>query len=159
MPTTPNTLAVGQQVVALLAALTNPDTTPVYAQVSLEAIKDVVDVTANGAACCEVYGDSDTSDRRRFGGVIYDVQTWYILSICQLDTPEHAQKIYSVRDALVVPFQAHAQLASVPSNVFFAELQPNMKFFRVQRSGQWYRAHLAILETRQQWIVAGGVQS
>jgi hypothetical protein len=159
MPNTPSTLAVGQQIVSMLQALTNPDTTPVYTNVSLEATKDITDFTVNGGVCCEVYGDTDTSDRRRFGGVIYDVQTWFILSICALDTPQHAQQIYNARDALVVPMQQHAQLGGVPNNVWFSELQPNMKFFRIQRSGQWYRAHLAQLETRQQWNVSGGVIS
>ncbi len=157
MPTQPNTLAVAQQIVTLLSALTNPDTTPLYKIVQLEAIKDIVDLTTGGGVCCEVYGDQDTSDRRRFGGIIYDIQTWFILSICALDTPAHAQQIYNVRDQLVQPFQQHAQLGATPANVWFSELQPNMKFFRIQRSGQWFRAHLAILETKSQWNVSGGI--
>lgn len=159
MPNQPNTLATGQQIVSLLGSLTNPDTTPLYKLVQLESIKDVTDLVAGGGVCCEVYGDQDTSDRRRFGGVIYDIQSWFILSICSMETPQLAQQIYTVRDLMVVPFQQHAQLAGTPLNVWFSGLKDNMKFFRIQRNGQWLRAHLAELETRQQWNVSGGIIS
>lgn len=160
MPTTPNTLAIGQQIVALLAALTQSDNvTPLYTLVQLEAIKDVIDLTAAGGVCCEVYGNDDTSDRRRFGGIIYDIQSWFILSLCSLDSPALAQQIYTVRDGLVQPFQQHAQLAGVPSNVWFNELDTNMRFGRVYRNGTWLRSHLATLTTKQQWQVQGGIIS
>src|SRR5258708_2689583 len=158
MPSSPNTLAIGNAIVTYMSALTYPSTsTTVYTLAQLEAIKDVIDLTANGGVCCEVYGDLDNSDRRGFGGRIWDPQSWFILSLCALDTPQHAQQIYNVRDALVVPFQTHATLGAQVSNLFHSQLQPNMKFFRVQRSGQWLRAHLAILETKQEWQVVGGI--
>ncbi len=158
--TSANTLAIGQQIVTYLTALTYPNTsTAVYDLCQLESIKDVVDSVANGGVCCEVYGDTDDSERKGFGGRIWDIQTWFILSLCALDTPAHAQQIYNVRDAVVLPFQSHATLGGSVSNLFQVMLKPNMKFFRVQRSGQWLRAHLAILETRQEWQIQGGVVS
>ena len=156
---TPNTLAVGQQIVVMIDALRNPDTTRVYSLVQLEAIKDLTDLIATGGVCCEVYGDVDTSDRKRYGGVIHDEQGWAILSICSLDTPVLAQQIYNARDALVVPFQTHAQLAGTPNNVFLDELDPNMQFTRIFRNGVWWRAHVAKITTKQQWQVTGGIQS
>ncbi len=160
MPNSPSTLAIGQEIVTLIAALKQSDgITPLYSLVQLDAIKDVTDLVANGGVCCEVYGDIDTSDRRRFGGVIYDVQSWFILSLCSLDNPTLAQQIYTARDGLVQPFQQHAQLNSTPANVWFSELQPSMKFGRIYRNGTWLRSHLATLETRQQWNVAGGIIS
>ncbi len=156
----PQTLAIGNAIVSFLTALTYPNSsTQVYTLAQLEAIKDIVDLTANGGIVCEVYGDTDESLRRGFGGRVWDTQSWFLLSICALDTPAHASQIYNVRDALVYPFQQHAQLNSQVFNLFQSSLKPNMKFFRVQRSGQWYRAHLAELETRQEWALAGGVIS
>lgn len=158
--TQPNTLAIGQAIVTYLTALTYPGTsTIVYSLAQLEAIKDVTDYVANGQICCEVYGDQDQSERRGFGGRIWDTQSWFILSICSLDTPSYAQQIYSVRDALVMPFQQHATLGAQVSNLFQSSLKPNGRFFRVQRSGQWYRAFLCELETKQEWQVSGGVIS
>jgi hypothetical protein len=161
MPNSPNTLAIGNAIVTYMSALTYPGTnTVVYTLAQLEAIKDVVDLVANGGVCCEVYGDKDSSQRRGFGGRIWDPQTWFILSLCALDTSTHAQQIYNVRDALVVPFQTHATLGAQVSNLFHAQLiEGSGKFFRVQRSGQWLRAHLIELETRQEWQVQGGIQS
>ncbi len=160
MPTAPDTLAIGNAIESYLAALAYPNTSLVYTLAQLEAIKDVVDLVANGGACCEVYGDLDSSERRGFGGRIWDTQTWFILSMCALDTPQHAQQIYTVRDALVQPFQQHATLGSQVSNLFHAQLiDKSGKFYRVQRSGQWLRAHLVQLETRQEWQVPGGVIS
>ncbi len=162
MPATPNadTLAIGQQITAFLANLTYPNTsTLVYSLAQLEAIVDVVDLTANGGVCCEVYGDQDTSERRGFGGRIWDGQSWFILSLCSRDTPVLAQQIYPVRDAMVYPFQQHATLGTAVFNVFQAQLDPNMKFFRVERNGVWLRAHLAQLVTKQEWQVIGGIVS
>lgn len=162
MPATPyaNTGIIGDAIVSFLATLTYPGTsTMVYDQAQLEAIKDVVDQTANGGVCVEVYGDQDTSERRGFGGRIRDEQSWFILSLCSLDSPALARKIYDVRDALVYPFQQHATLGTSVFNLFHAQLQPNMKFFRVQRNGVWLRAHLAQLTTKQEWQVIGGIQS
>ena len=158
--TNADTLAIGQEIVTYMGALVYPGTsTVVYTLAQLEAIKDATDLVASGGVCCEVYGDTDTSERRGFGGRIWDCQTWFILSLCALDTPAHAQQIYRVRDALVLPFQTHVTLGGSVTNLFQVQLQPNMKFFRVQRSGQWLRAHLATLETKQEWQVSGGVIS
>lgn len=155
-----DTLAIGQEIVTYMSALVYPGTsTVVYTLAQLEAIKDVVDLVANGGICCEVYGDTDDSERRGFGGRVWDIQGWFVLSLCALDTPAHAQQIYPVRDALVYPFQQHATLGGSVSNLFQIQLKPNMKFFRVQRSGQWLRAHLAILESKQEWAISGGVIS
>jgi hypothetical protein len=155
-----NTGAIGDQIVTFLASLTYPGTsTVVYDLAQLEAIKDVTDLVANGGICCEVYGDQDTSERRGFGGRIWDEQSWFILSLCSLDTPALARKIYDVRDAMVYPFQQHATLGTAVFNLFHAQLQPNMKFFRVLRNGVWLRAHLAQLTTKQEWQVIGGIIS
>ena len=151
-----NTLLIGQQIASYMSALVYPGTSTV---VYTLAIKDVIDLTASGGVCCEVYGDTDDSERRGFGGRIWDTTSWFILSLCALDTPIHAQQIYPVRDAVVYPFQQHATLGGSVSNLFQVMLKPNMKFFRVQRSGQWLRAHLAILETKQEWQVQGGIIS
>ena len=155
MPTfvsAPNTKAIGNQIVSFLTALQYPDTTPVYQLAQLEAIKDITDQVANGA-CVEVYGLLDDSDRRGFGGRIWDTQSWYILSMVSMDTAASAAKIYDVRDALVQPFQAHATLGTAVFNLFQSELKPNGRFLRVFRNGQWLRCHLAELETRQEWVV------
>lgn len=162
MPATANanTGAIGDAIVSFCASLVYPNTsTMVYTLAQLEAIKDVVDLTANGGICVEVYGDQDTSERRGFGGRIWDEQSWFIVSLCSLDTPALARKIYDVRDALVLPFQQHATLGTAVFNLFQAQLNPNMKFFRVQRNGVWLRAHLAQLTTKQEWQIIGGVQS
>lgn len=157
----PNTLAIGNQIVSFLTTLTYPGTsTLVYSLAQLESIKDITDFIANGGVCCEVYGDTDTSERRGFGGRIWDTQSWFILSMCSLDTPELAAQIYSVRDSLVVPFQTHATLGTQVFNLFQSQLKPGMKFFRLFRNGDWVRAHLAELETFQEWqIVPPGVIS
>lgn len=156
----PNTLAIANQIVSVLAALKQQDgITPVYTLVQLEAIKDVVNYVASGGVCCEVYGEADTSDRRRFGGVIYDVQAFSILSLCSLDSPTLAEQIYTARDSMVVPFQQHSQLGGTPDNVWLSELDPTMKFGRIFRNGTWLRSHLATLTVKSQWQITGGVIS
>lgn len=153
LSTTPNTIAIGNAIVAYLAALTYPDTTPVYKLAQLEAIKNVVDLVATGGACVEVYGHEDDSQHHAYGGKIRDPQSWYILSICSLDTPQLAQQIYSVRDALVQPFQQHATLGNA-GNVFHSQIKPNSgQFFRIFRNGKWYRSHVIELLTIQEWVV------
>ncbi len=150
----PTTLAIGQQIVSYLATLTYPNTsTLVYTATSLESIKDISDLIANGGVCAEVYGNTDTSDRHGFGGRIWDIQSFFILSMCSLDTPTLAQQIYNVRDALVIPFQTHAVLGGSVFNLWSSELKPGMKFFRIFRNGQWVRAHLAELEVKSEWQV------
>src|SRR6185312_2459063 len=114
----PNTLAIGNQIVSYLATLTYPNTsTLVYAQAQLEAIKNITPFMSNGQVCVEVYGNTDTSDRHGFGGRIWDIQDWFILSMCSEQTPELAQQIYNVRDALVVPFQTHSALGGSVFNL------------------------------------------
>jgi hypothetical protein len=156
----PDTNAIPDAIVAYLSALTYPNTSAqVYTLAQVEAIKNITNYVANGGVCVEVYGDADTSERRGFGGRIWDTQSWFLLSICSLDNPTYARQIYQVRDALVYPFQQHAQLGNQVSNLFQSQLKPNMKFFRILRNKVWYRAHLAELETRQEWVVSGGVIS
>ena len=158
--TAPNTLAIGNAIVSFLSTLTYADgVTLVYKLAQLEAIKEVSDLVANGGVCVEVYGDTDKSERRGFGGRVWDPQSWLILSLCSLDTPDLAKEIYNVRDALVQPFQQHAQLSNIVSNLFHSQLNENMKFMRVLRNGQWLRGHLCTLETRQEWQVSGGIIS
>lgn len=155
MPSTtaPNTKSIGNQIVSFLSSLTYPDTTTVYQLAQLEEIKDVTDQVANGA-CVEVYGNMDKSERRGFGGRIWDTQSWYILSMCSMDTAALAAKIYDVRDALVQPFQTHATLGTTVQNLFHAQFKDGSgRFLKVMRNGQWLRAHLIELETKQEWIV------
>ena len=153
MATTPNTAAIGDAIVAYLAALTYPNTAPVYNLVQLEAIKDVTTQVAGGYACAEVYGNDDSSIRHAFGGKMRDEQSWFILSMCSLDTPQQARQIYVIRDALVQPFATHATLGNTGS-VFHAELKPNSgKFLRIARNGQELRAHLIEVFTMQEWVV------
>jgi hypothetical protein len=150
----PNTLAIGDAIVSYLATLTYPDTTVVYKLAQLEAIKDIVDLVANGGVCVEVYGNDDDSQHHAFGGKMRDAQSWFILSMCSLDTPQLARQIYSVRDALVQPFQAHATLGNAGS-VFHSQIKPNSgKFFRIFRNGKWYRSHIIELLTMQEWVVS-----
>lgn len=159
--TYPDTDAIADAIVSFLSALVYPNTsTPVYTLAQVEALKDVTDLVANGGVCCEVYGDTDDSEERGYGGRIWDNQSWFILSLCALDTPTHARQIYKARDALVYPFQQHATLGGTVSNLFQSRLKRNSgKFFRVQRSGQWLRAYLVQLETKQEWVINGGVVS
>ena len=151
--TSPNTKAIGNAIVGFLQALTYSSTAAVYTAVQLEEFKDLTTLVQGNGVCAEVYGNTDTSERRGFGGRIWDTQRWYILSICSLDTAAQSAQIYDVRDQLVQPFQQHAQLNNVVSNLFHSELQPNMRFLRIVRNGVFYRAHLAELETRQEWTV------
>lgn len=150
--TAPDTKAIGTQIVSYLSALTYPDTTPVYQGGQLEEIKDISDLVANGA-CFEVWGNGDKSERRGFGGRIWDTQSWYILSMVSKDTAALAAKIYDVRDALVQPFQAHATLGTSVFNLFHSQLMDNGRFLYVFRNGQWLRCHLVELETRSEWQV------
>jgi hypothetical protein len=151
--TAPNTKAIGNAIVGFLAALTYPDTTAVYSYTQLETINDVATRVSDGGVIAEVLASGDSSKRRGFGGRMWDIQKWFILSMCSLETPVLSAKIYDARDALVQPFQAHAQLNNVVSNLFHSELLDTMQFLRAPRNGQFFRAHLAILETRQEWIV------
>lgn len=152
--TSPNTKAIGNAIVSYLTSLTYSDgITKVYNLAQLEEIKDVTDQVANGV-CVEVYGNEDKSERRGFGGRIWDTQTWYILSMVSLDTAASAATIYDVRDALVQPFQTHATLGAQVLNLFHAQLKEGSgRFLKVMRNGQWLRGYLVELETRQEWTV------
>lgn len=158
--TSADTLAIGTQIVSFLTTLTYPGTsTMVYTLAQLEAIKDVLDLTTSGGICVEVYGDTSNSERRGFGGRVWDTQTWYILSLCSLDTPAYAQQVYGVHDALTYIFQQHATLGTAVGNLFHSQLDPNIKFGRIFRNGTWLRSHLAMLTTKQEWALQGGVIS
>jgi hypothetical protein len=156
MPATlaPNTGAIGDAIVAYLAALTYPNTTKVYKDAQLELIFDVISQVSDGGAVVEVYGNADDSERRGSGGRIWDEQDWYILSMCSLETATLARKIYDVRDALVVPFQTHATLGGGIYNVFHAQFKPKSgRFGQVVRNGQNVKMHIITLTTRQEWVV------
>lgn len=156
MPNTfsPNTGAIGDAIVAYLAGLTYPDTTKVYKFAQLELIMDVVTQVSDGGAVVEVYGNADDSERRGFGGRIWDEQGWYILSMCSLETPALARKIYDVRDQIVLPFQTHSTLGGGIYNVFHAEFKAKSgRFWQVVRNGQNVKAHLIELTTRQEWQI------
>lgn len=158
--TAPDTLAIGNQIVSYLSSLTYPGTsTLVYDLAMLEGIKDITDLIANGGVCVEVYCNTDTSERRGFGGRIWDTQSFFILSMCSMDSPALAQQIYNVRDALVIPFQTHATLGTQVFNLFQSALKPNMKFLRINRDGTEARAHLCELEVKQEWYIQGGIVS
>jgi hypothetical protein len=150
----PNTKAIGNAIVSYLAALTKPDTTAVYKVAQLEVIYDVITQVSNGGAVVEVYGNTDDSERRGFGGRIWDEQEWYILSLCSRETATLASYIYDVRDFLVVPFQVHATLGTSITNLFHAQFKPKSgRFMTAIRDGQILRAHLITLITRQEWGV------
>lgn len=151
MPSSPNTLAVAQALVSFAEALTIGGS-PAYTKVSLGEIKDVIDPTANGGACLEIYGNSDDSQHTAFGGGIWDEQSFDLLSLCSLDNAQSAEElIYACRDALVVPIQQHYALGNA-GNVFFSRIkQGSGKFTYVDRNGQWLRAHLIEVYVLSQW--------
>lgn len=156
MPATlaPNTLAVGDALVAYLAALRYPDTTLVYKVAQMELIMDVVSQISDGGVVVEVYGNADDSERRGYGGRIRDEQDWYVLSMCSLETPTLARQIYKARDALVQPLQQHALLGGSVYNLFHAEIKPKSgRFWQVVRNGQNVKAHLITITTKQEWVV------
>jgi hypothetical protein len=150
----PNTTAVGQAIVGFAAALTYSGGAAVYKTTQLGEIKDIIDQTANGAACFEVYANHDDSQHKAFGGKIFDEQTWFLLSLVSLDNAQSAETlIYQVRDALVVPFQTHATLNNAGS-VYHSQILPHSShFLKVLRNGQWFRGHVLELMTRQEWFV------
>lgn len=154
-PNAPNTLAIGQAIVSFAQALIYSNSSPVYTQIALGEIKDLVDLVAgSGTACLEVYGNLDNSQHKGFGGKITDEQTWFLLSIVSLDNAQLAEEtIYNVRDALVVPFQTHATLGNAGS-VYHSQIkQGGGKFFKIFRNGAWYRSHVLEILTRQEYVV------
>jgi len=153
--TVPDTLSVGLAITAYLQALTYPGGALVYKIAQLEAIKDVIDFTSSGGACAEVYGNMDDSQHHAFNGRVCDDQSWFVLSMCSLDTPILARQIYLVRDAVVQPFQTHATLGNA-GNVFHAQIKPGSgRFYRIFRNGQWLRAHVIEVLTKSIWQVPG----
>lgn len=150
----PNTPAVANAIVSYAQALTYPSSAAVYKTVQLGEIKDIIDQTANGATCLEIYANHDDSQHKAFGGKIYDEQTWFLLSLVSLDNAQNAETlIYQVRDALVVPLQTHATLGNAGS-VYHSQIKEGgSHFLKVFRNGQWFRAHLLELLTRQEWFV------
>lgn len=153
-PNYPNTPAIASAIVSFAQALTYPDTTLVYKSVHRGKLKDIVDLVANGAVCLEVYGNLDSSKRHEFGGRMRDEQTWYLLSMVNMDDADAAETlIFRVRDALVQPFQTHATLNDAGS-VFHAQIEDgSARFLNVYRNGQEFRAHLMGIMTRQEWMV------
>jgi len=153
-PNFPNTTAVAQAIVGYAQALTYPSGILVYSVVSLGEQKDVTTNVAGGNASLEVYANRDDSQRHAFGGKIWDEQTWFVLSLVGMDNAQSAELlIYAVRDALVQPFQTHATLGNAGS-VFHAQLKGGTgRFLKVLRNGQWLRAHLVEVMTRQEWFV------
>jgi len=151
----PQTKAVTAAILSFLQTTNFIGTsTPVYSLAQKGEIKDVIDSTAGGTVCCEVYMNTDGSERHDFGGMIWDEQTWFVLSLCSLDNAQTAEDLIAdVRDALVVQFQPHATLSDA-GNVFHAQIKPgSMRFVKIFRNGQWLRGHLAELMTRQSWQV------
>lgn len=151
-----NTLTVGQAIVGYMQALTYSGSgSQVYKVVTLGEQKDVTDNVANGAASLEVYANLDDSQHFAFNGKIRDTQSWFLLSLVNMDDAQAAEAlIYQVRDALVVPFQEHATLGNA-GTVFNSQLKPNSgKFLKVFRNGQWLRAHLIEIQTKSEWNVS-----
>lgn len=161
-PTMRSTKALGQAIAAYGAALTKPDTTHVYTLAQLELIDDVLSLVNDGGAVLEVYGNLDAEERHGYGGAgrMRAVQSWYLLSMCSLQTALLASYIYDVSDYLMVPFETHVQLGNPTTGIYQAQLKPNSgRFYRVPRNGVWLKAHLCEIETRQEWAIPGGVIS
>jgi len=162
-PTQRQTKALGQAIANYGAALVIPNTsTAVYRVAQLELINDVLGQVSDGGAVLEVYGNLDGEERHGFGGAgrMRAIQTWYLLSMCSLETPALASYIYDVSDYLMVPFETHVQLGNPTTGIYQAQLKPGSgRFYRVQRNGVWLKAHLCEIETRQEWAIPGGVLS
>jgi len=161
-PTQRQTRALGQTIANYAAALTKPDTTHVYTLCQLELINDVLAQINDGGAVLEVYGNLDGEERHGFGGAgrMRAVQSWYLLSMCSLETPALASYIYDVSDYLMVPFETHILLGNATMGIYQAQLKENSgRFYRVQRNGVWLKAHLCEIETQSEWAIPGGVQS
>jgi hypothetical protein len=153
--TTPNTLSVAQAIAAYGQALTYPGGGTVYSGVSIGEMKDITEkIVVSGSACLEVYANSDDSQHLAFGGKVRDDQSWYLLSLVNMDDAAAAEAlIYQVRDALIQPFQAHATLGNA-GNVFHSQIKSGSgRFLRVFRNGQWLRAHLIEVQTISEWFV------
>lgn len=137
-----STKAVGNAIVSILSDLS------VYTLAQLEQIKDVTDLIANGGACAEVYCNMD-AERKLFGGGKWDEQTWYILSMCGLETAARAAAIYDIRDAMVTALSSHTALGGTIPGLFYAQFKrpEGGRFLRIDR-GKEYQAHAIELETK-----------
>lgn len=155
MATQPSSKATGQAIVTFLQNLNYPSTsTPVYQMVQLEAIKDVLAITSGGGVCAEVYGYVGSSDHKAFGGVMWKEQTWHVLSLCSLDTPLLAQQIYDVSDTVEALIGSRFELGGSIDGLFQASFVANSgRHTRIQRNGQYVRAYLVEVLTRQQYQV------
>jgi hypothetical protein len=149
----PATRATGNAIVSYLAGLTYTGGARVYAFSQLEQILDISDYIANGGACAEVYCNSDASLTMTFGGGKWDVQTWYILSMTSLQTPETAASVYDVRDALVGSLSSQTTLGGTIPGLFFAQWKApeSGRFLRIERNGQEVQAHAIEMLTRLAW--------
>jgi hypothetical protein len=155
LPNGPSTLAIANAIVAFAQAITYSGGGLVYSNVSLGETKDLVNsISASGSACLEVYGNLDNSQHKSFGGKITDEQTWFLLSIVNLDNALIAeQTIYNVRDALIVPFQTHATLSNAGS-VYHVQIKPGGgKFFKIFRNRVWSKSHVIEVLSRSEWYV------
>lgn len=156
MSTNPDTLAVANAIVGFCSGLVFLNTsTALYTTVQLGEIKDVTDKTTGAsAACLEVHANKDDSQHFTFGGKLRDEQTWFLLSLVNLDNAQTAEQlIYQVRDALIVPFQVHATLGNAGS-VYHSQIMPKSgRFLKIFRNGQWFRAHMIEIQTWQEWNV------
>lgn len=148
----PQTKATGTAIANYLTTLTYSGGGTVYNFAQLEQIKDIDDYLANGGACAEVYCNLD-SVMPAFGGEKWDEQSWYILSMTSLDTPQTAQQIYDVRDALVGTLSGHTLLGNTVPGLFFAQWKrpESGRFMRIERNGQEIQAHVIELETKVYW--------
>jgi len=150
----PNTLAVGQAIVNYMQTLVANDKL-VYTLVKLGEIKDVTSTIATqGTACLEIYAATDNSQHMAFGGIVWDTQSWFLLSMVNIDDVGLAEElICQVRDALIVPIQQHTRLGDA-GNIFFAKIKPSSgKFLDLARNNQYVRAHIIEVFTYSQWQV------
>jgi hypothetical protein len=153
---TPSTLAIAQAIVTYAQALTYPNSsTLVYTAVTLGQFKDLTSlIAASGTACLEVYGNQDDSQHKGFGGKVTENQSWYLMSLVNLNNAAAAEAlIFQVRDALVQPFQTHATLGNA-GTVYHAQIKPNSgRFMKVPRNQVFYRTHVIEVYTKSEWAV------
>jgi|SRR5579859_222726 len=152
MSNSPNTIAIMTAIQGYMTSLTwgiNQS----FAQVQIEEIKDVTESVAQGSACLEIYGASDDSQHFTFGGKVRDEQSFILMALVSKDTPAYAQQIYTIRDALIVPFQTHATLGNA-GTVYHAQIKPGTgAYLDVLRNNQWLRGYRVHIMTRQEWFV------
>ena len=154
-PNTPNTPAIGNALVAYFQALTYSNNLPVYTAVTLGQFKDLTSlIAASGTACLEVYANQDDSQHKGFGGKVTDNQSWYLLSLVNLNNAAAAETlIMQVRDAIVIPLQTHATLGNAGS-VYHSQVKLGSgRFVKIPRNSVYYRAHILEVYTKQEWAV------